>query len=86
MEFHQLNKRWWWGGEKCMEYNYRNEWKQSDTQSGYTRGFITTNMNVFNNTRYCTSSTTDQHTTLPGALQVGLCHSSVVDATLFSVM
>lgn len=45
-----------------------------------------TNMKVFNNTTYGTSFTTDQHAPLPGALQVGLCHSSVVDATLFSVM
>jgi len=86
MEFHRLNKRWGEGGEKYMKYSYRNERKQSDTQSGYTRGFIKTNMNVFNNTTYGTSFTTDQHAPLPGALQAGLCHSSVVDATLFSGM
>jgi hypothetical protein len=37
-------------------------------------------------TRYYTCSTTCRLAPLPGALQVGLCHSSVVDATLFSVM
>ena len=42
-------------------------------------------MNVFNDTRYSAFSTTCQLAPLPGALQVGLCHSFAVDATLFSV-